>query len=80
MFKLKNWIVLALIMVLVLVASVANVAATRHDIQGLVFIDDNLNGVWDVGDGCSCTSHNGWQIASPDRNGTDYECLAKARI
>ena len=39
-----------LLVAMLVVGSVATVSATRHDIQGLVFIDDNLNGVWDEGE------------------------------
>ena len=46
----KKWILFVTILALVLIVSVASVSATRHDIQGLVYIDENLNGVWDVGE------------------------------
>jgi hypothetical protein len=38
----------ALLLALFISASSAN--ATRYDIQGLVFMDNNLNGIWDVGE------------------------------
>ena len=50
MSTVKKWTALAAIVLLVLVISTATVTATRYDIQGLVYIDENLNGVWDVGE------------------------------
>lgn len=50
MSTIKKWTALAAIVVLVLVISTATVSATRYDIQGLVYIDENENGVWDVGE------------------------------
>lgn len=50
MSTVKKWTALAVIVLLVLVISTATVSATRYDIQGLVYIDENLNGVWDVGE------------------------------
>jgi hypothetical protein len=39
-----------MVLMLSLIGSVAVAAAGKSDIQGLVFIDDNRNGVWDVGE------------------------------
>lgn len=48
--KMKKWSAFALAIVTLFVVVATNVTATRYDVQGLVFIDDNLNGVWDVGE------------------------------
>jgi hypothetical protein len=50
MKNLKNWPAFALAIVALFIVATTNVTATRHDVLGLVFIDDNLNGVWDVGE------------------------------
>ena len=50
MSKFKMFVLVALALLMVLFIGATNVSATRHDVQGLVFIDDNLNGVWDVGE------------------------------
>ncbi len=50
MSKFKMFALVALALLMVLFIGATNVSATRHDVQGLVFIDDNLNGVWDVGE------------------------------
>lgn len=50
MSKYKKLALFGLVLLMALFFSAANVSATRHDIQGLVFMDDNLNGVWDEGE------------------------------
>jgi len=50
MSKFKMFALVALALVMMLFIGATNVGATRHDVQGLVFLDDNLNGVWDVGE------------------------------
>jgi len=50
MSKLKKFALFGLIILVALFISAASASATRHDVQGLVFMDDNLNGVWDVGE------------------------------
>ncbi|MCB9420193.1 MAG: hypothetical protein H6667_10325 [Ardenticatenaceae bacterium] len=50
MSTIKKLTALAAILLLVLVVSSSTVSAARFDMQGLVYIDDNLNGVWDVGE------------------------------
>ncbi len=55
MSKLKTWMALAAVLLLVLVLSAGNVAAAgKSDVIGLVFIDDNMNGTWDVGEDGYC--------------------------
>ena len=44
-----TWLSFALLFAL-LIISTNSANATRHDVQGLVYIDENLNGVWDVGE------------------------------
>lgn len=49
MFKVKQLLVLAMVLLVVLVLTTGSVAAEgKSDVLGLVFIDDNMNGVWDV--------------------------------
>lgn len=51
MSKRKMWIVLAVTILLVLLLNIGAVNAShRNDILGMVFIDANLNGIWDVGE------------------------------
>lgn len=50
MSKYKKLAIFGLLLLLGLFWSVASTTATRHDVQGLVFHDNNLNGVWDVGE------------------------------
>lgn len=50
MSKFKNWTILAVIVLLVLAVNAANVEAGAYDMQGLVYIDTNLNGTWEPGE------------------------------
>lgn len=51
MTKAMKTMTVGLLMMMALVVSAVGVsAASKSDVQGLVFIDDNLNGVWDEGE------------------------------
>lgn len=51
MLKSRKWLAVVVILLLVAILSAGAVAAEeKSDVIGLVFIDDNLNGVWDVGE------------------------------
>jgi hypothetical protein len=48
MLQVKKWIILTMALTLVSIGGVTVVTAEgKSDVQGLVFIDDNRNGVWD---------------------------------
>jgi hypothetical protein len=60
---MKKFALFGFVLLVALFASAASVNATRHDVQGLVFMEDNLNGVWDVGE----AGYNGeWQWIEDD--------------
>ncbi|MEZ4518153.1 MAG: hypothetical protein R3C44_15475 [Chloroflexota bacterium] len=48
--KKTSWLIIGAVLMAVLAMTTATTNAARYDIDGLVFIDDNLNGVWDVGE------------------------------
>lgn len=52
MSKMVRWLAFLalLLMVFALAGNVNQASAFRYDVQGLVFMDDNLNGIWDVGE------------------------------
>lgn len=51
MLKARKWVAFVLVLLLVALVSVGALADEgKSDVIGVVFIDDNLNGVWDVGE------------------------------
>ncbi|MEZ4519067.1 MAG: hypothetical protein R3C44_20370 [Chloroflexota bacterium] len=47
--NLKKWALIPAMLIVPLIMAM-NVSAMHYDVQGVVYIDENLNGVWDVGE------------------------------
>ncbi len=50
MFTSRKWFVVSALLLLAMFVGLSTASAARCDVHGLVFIDTNENGVWDIGE------------------------------